>query len=128
MDYGYSASYSYSTSSDSPVGSFIWILVGVVMLVASWKIFEKAGVAGWKSLVPFYNMYLLVQIVGKPTWWFLLMFVPFANLVVYVLIQWNLARVFGKSDLFGLGLIFLPPVFMLMLGFGQDTYKGHKIA
>ena len=34
-----------------------------LMVIASWKIFEKAGEAGWKSIIPIYNVYILFKIV-----------------------------------------------------------------
>ncbi|MDO4526660.1 MAG: DUF5684 domain-containing protein [Candidatus Saccharibacteria bacterium] len=47
-------------------------VVTIIMIIAWWKIFKKAGLAGWKSLIPFYNMYCLYRISGLSGWWFLL--------------------------------------------------------
>ena len=45
----------------------------VLMVIASWKIFEKAGEKPWKSLIPVYNVYILYKIVGMKNWfWYIL--------------------------------------------------------
>ncbi len=51
---------------------FVWLAVFIVAVVAMWKIFEKAGVEGWKAIIPVYNGWVLAEIAGKPGWWRLL--------------------------------------------------------
>lgn len=43
---------------------FALLLLGaiIVAFISWWKIFEKAGEAGWKSLVPFYNAFIDAKI------------------------------------------------------------------
>ena len=48
------------------------IIALVVAIVAYWKIFTKAGEAGWKSLIPIYNSVVLFKIVGLNPWLLLL--------------------------------------------------------
>lgn len=104
---------------------FVWLAVAVIAIIAMWKIFTKAGQAGWKSIIPFYNMYVLLQIVGRPGWWLLLFFVPIANIVVSVIVALDLAKSFGRSELFGIvGLFLFSLIGYLMLAFGKDTYRG----
>ena len=70
-----------------PVGLIIFMLAFVVLIFASmWKIFEKAGEAGWQALIPIYNCYVLIKITGKPGWWLLLWLIPIVN---YVFIIWT---------------------------------------
>jgi hypothetical protein len=106
-------------------GGTIGFLIFIMMVVAWWKVFTKAGEAGWKSLIPFYNLYVLCRIAGKSFWWFLLMFVPVVNLFVAFVIAISIAHKFGKSFLFGLGLLFLPVLFYPILGFGSSTYRAY---
>lgn len=104
---------------------FVWLLVGLLLLVAYWKIFTKAGQAGWKCLIPIYNFYILLKIVGRPGWWLLLMFIPFVNFVIAIIISLDLAKSFGKSVAFAIfGLIIFSVIGYLMLGFGDAEYKG----
>ncbi len=58
------------------------LALGILVLIANWRIYEKAGQPGWAVLIPFYNFYVLLKIVGKPGWWLIWIFVPIANIVV----------------------------------------------
>ena len=105
----------------------VWLALVVIMIAAEWKIFTKAGEAGWKSLVPFYNVYTLFRIAGRNGWWFLGFAVPFLNIVVAVILALDLAKHFGKSTLFAIfGLIFFPYIGILILGFSDTKYVGVK--
>ncbi len=102
---------------------FVFVLViAVVMLISMWKIYSKAGQPGWAILVPIYNMIVLLNIVRKPVWWILLMLIPFVSFIIVILIYLELAKVYGKSTGFGLGIIFLPIIFLPMLAFGDAQY------
>lgn len=95
----------------------------VLMIAANWKVYGKAGKPGWGAIVPIYNVVLLLEIVNRPSWWILLLFVPVANFVVTIMLLVDLAKSFGKSVSFALGLIFLPFIFFPMLGFGSAEYQ-----
>lgn len=104
---------------------FILIYLAFVLLiiVGMWKMFTKAGKPGWASIVPIYNIFVLIEITGKPLWWIVLLFVPFVNFVVAILINLALAERFGKGGGFAVGLILLPVIFVPILGFGSATYQ-----
>lgn len=55
---------------------------------------------------------------------FLLFLVPFVNVLMIFLIIFQMAKVFGKGFLFGLGLLFLPVIFFPVLAFGDSRYIG----
>lgn len=116
------------SSGGGGVGAIIFLLVylGVIALtIASmWKVFAKAGKPGWAAIVPIYNIITLLEIAGKPTWWFVLFLIPIANFICAILVMMSLAQNFGKSSGFGLGLAFLGPVFFPMLAFGDAKYQG----
>lgn len=95
-----------------------------VVIAGMWKIFVKAGQPGWAAIVPIYNYYVLTQIVGRPILWFILMFVPCANIVALFLITQDLAKSFNKSSGYGIGLFLLSPIFLPMLGFSDAQYSG----
>src|SRR3989344_2061871 len=94
----------------------------VVMIVASWKIFVKANQPGWAAIVPIYNVVVMLRIVKKPTWWVILTFIPFVNIIIGFIITYELAKIFGKRLGFTIGLILLPIIFIPILGFGKATY------
>ena len=101
---------------------FIQLAIIIVMLVACWKVFTKAGQPGWAAIIPIYNLYVLITIVGKPWWWLLLFFIPIVNLVMGIIVTVELAKRFGQGVGFAVGLILLPFVFYPILGFGSATY------
>lgn len=101
--------------------AFLLILV-VFAIVVQWKIYTKAGKPGWACLVPIYNIVVLLDIIKKPTWWIILMLIPFVNFIMIIVIMLELAKAFGKSSAFGVGLIFFGIIFMAILAFGDAKY------
>ena len=102
----------------------LYLAIGVLMIIAQWRIYEKAGQPGWAVLIPFYNFYVLLKIVGKPGWWLLWLFVPIANFIVTIWVTNLLSKSFGKDVGFTLGLLFLGFIFYPILGFGNAEYRG----
>jgi len=99
-------------------------LAFLLVLVASfWKVFTKAGEAGWKSLVPIYNFIVLLKISGTPIWWIVLFFIPVINIGASIFLGINLAKSFGKGALYGFGLCFLSFIFYPHLAFSKATYQ-----
>jgi len=105
---------------------FFVLYVGfiVFMLACIWKVYTKAGKPGWSAFVPIYNIVVLLEIVGKPTWWIILMLIPIVNIFVGISVQHRLSLSFGKDAGFTVGLIFLPFIFFPILAFSDATYKG----
>lgn len=119
----------FATADSSGGGTaavLLLVLFTVVVLVIAgwWKMFEKAGEAGWKAIIPIWNTIVVLRIAGRPVWWFLLLLIPFVNFVVLIFVMNDLAKSFGKSSLFTVGLVLLSPVFMIILGFGDARYLG----
>jgi hypothetical protein len=106
----------------SPFGQIILLML-VLTLATFWKVFVKAGEEGWKGIIPVYNLFILMRISGKPLWWGVLLFVPVVGIFISVLYNLSLAERFGKSQLFGIGLLFLPAIFFGMLAFGDAEYQ-----
>jgi hypothetical protein len=98
------------------------IAILVLAIAVGWKIFAKAGKPGWASIIPIYNIIVMLQIVGKPLWWIILLFIPFVNLVIAIIVAIELAKVFGKGGGFAAGLILLPFIFYPILAFGEARY------
>ena len=126
-------------------------MIGIVLLVAviiqivsHWFIFQKAGEAGWKSLIPIYNNYIVTKIAWKPIYFWITLCLSFissllassdsnivavmaglisiALVILSVMQNINLARKFGQDDAFAIGLIFLPIIFLPILAFGNAQY------
>lgn len=103
-------------------------LLFVLLTIASmWMVFKKAGRSGVASIVPIYNMYVLLQISGKPGWWLILLIVPGVGFVFHLLAMLSLAQRFERGILYGLGLVLLPMFFFPMLGFGDAQYRYEEV-
>ncbi|MDQ3279750.1 MAG: DUF5684 domain-containing protein [Bacteroidota bacterium] len=98
--------------------------ISLLAVIAQWRIFQKAGKPGWASLVPLYNMYVHLKVVGKPGWWLLLLAVPLVNIYIAIKSVHLLSKSFGKDVGFTLGLLFLPMLFFPILAFGGARYEG----
>ena len=120
------ADYSYSSEgkAPSPVSTIVGLLIALLLIVAMWKVFTKAGQPGWASIIPIYNLYVWCKIVGRPWWWILLMLIPLVNFIILIILFIDLAKSFGKGIGFAIGLILLSIIFFPILGFGSATYQG----
>lgn len=142
------ATYTYTTTTTSTdegalaavlglfTGIFLLVIIPLVIfyIVCLWKTFEKAGVEGWKAIIPFYNAWVLAEIAGKPGWWGIVgvagvipvigWIASIAALVLYVIIAIELSKKFGKDSIFSLLLIFLPVIGFAILAFGSAKYNG----
>lgn len=95
----------------------------VVLVIASfWVVFTKASQPGWAAIVPIYNVIVLLKIANKPWWWVLLWLIPLVNLVIGILVSIAVAKNFGKTTVFGLGLAFLPFICYPILAWGDAQY------
>lgn len=143
----------------------ITLVYYVLMVIADWKIFVKAGEKGWKALIPIYNTYIMFKIVDMQNWFWGLLAVSIIGSIILSLNGYDLtavtaeqiearnvamnnpvnlitalvmavvsiwatilyairtAKVFGKSGLFAVGLLFLTPIFWFILAFGKAKYN-----
>ena len=109
------------------VMSIIYLAIFAVAMVSMWKIFEKAGKPGWAALVPFYNIYVMLEIVGRPGWWLVLLLIPCVNIIVFVIISMDMAVSFGKSKGWGfVMLVILGLIGYIILAFSDAKYEGPK--
>lgn len=86
--------------------------------------YVKAGKPGWAAIIPFYNIYVLLQIVGKPGWWLILYLVPFVNIYITIVVAIRLAKTFGKSTTFGVVALWLFAfIGYIILAFDKSKYQ-----
>lgn len=121
---------------------FLFVLaIGIIGSLGQWKVFKKAGNNGWAAFIPIYNSYVACQVAGVNTMWVWISLVapivtaiitPLAfistivSLYFNVILSISMARSFGKSDGYAVGLILLGPIFYLILGFGDSKYLGPR--
>ncbi|HEX2944832.1 MAG TPA: DUF5684 domain-containing protein [Clostridia bacterium] len=104
---------SYADSVVGGILALVWIvyLAILVLEIASyWILFVKAGKPGWGSLIPFYNTYLILKIGGRPGWWLLLLFIPFVDIVIGIMMIASFLKAYGKG---GAGSVLLAIFFSI---------------
>jgi len=75
-----------------------FLLVQIIHFLGTWKLYEAAGRKKWEAAVPVYNAIVLMKIIGRPTWWTLLLFIPIINLIMFPVIWVETLRSFGKRS------------------------------
>jgi hypothetical protein len=102
----------------------IYLAILVAVLVGMFKTFQKMGYEdAWWALVPILNILFALKVIGKPTWWVVLAFIPVVNLVmlyVFWLLSVKVATAYGKDTPFAVGLLLLGFIFYPILGFGDN--------
>jgi hypothetical protein len=125
-DLSSAASSALFASSGAVAGVSIGIVVYIALLVfelaALWLVFTKAERPGWAAIIPFYNYYTILKVVGRPGWWLIIFFIPIINFVLWIIVSIDMAKSFAKGTAFAVGLIFLPFIFIPILGFGPARY------
>jgi hypothetical protein len=106
------------------IGVLVFILaLQIFMIICMWKIYAKAGEPGWACIVPIYNIIVLLKIVNKPAWWFILLIIPIVGLIIAIIVLHRLSLSFGQGAGYTIGLLLVPIIFLPMLAFGSATYK-----
>jgi hypothetical protein len=100
----------------------LYIVLIVVIFAAYWKIFVKAGQAGWKAIIPIYSTVIMCRIVGLSGWYTLLLLVPLVNIVFAIYLAYRLALSFGRG--IGTTVLLILGIGYLILGFGSAKYQG----
>ena len=105
-----------------------FIIISIIMVIAHWKIYEKAGKPGWAAIIPIYNIIVLLEIVGKPIWWIFLILFPCTSFIFAIWTVNLLSKSFGQSEGFTVGLLLLGFIFYPILAFGNYQYLGPAAA
>ena len=102
----------------------IYLAVLLITIIGGWKMYAKAGQPGWASIIPIFNVFILLKIAGRPWWWLILLFIPIVNFIVIIIVWNDVSKSFGRGVGTTVGLFFLPMIFIPILGFGSAEYQG----
>ena len=75
-----------------------FFLIQAVHFLGTWRLYKAAGFNFWQALIPVYNAYVLMQIIRRPKWWVLLLFIPTINLIIFAVIWVETLRSFGWNS------------------------------
>lgn len=111
------------------LGAYFVFVIGAYLVygLCIGKVLQKAGKPLWAGFVPIYNFMLLLEIVGRPAWWVILLFIPFVNAIVGIIASIDLAKSFGKDTVFGVLLVIVSIIMWPILAFGDATYQGPSV-
>lgn len=101
---------------------FIYFIISFFILFCLGNIFNKADESGWKVFIPVYNIIVLLKIIGKPSWWAILLVIPVINIIISIWVTNLISVKFGKNKGFTFGLIILPIIFYPILAYGDSQY------
>lgn len=132
MDYSFTVNQPTSVDPGQVAAALVslgalWLItmaICVFMIVCWYKIFRKMGFKGWYALCPVLDSYTICKGVWGDGFVFLLQWIPFYGIYVAIKTVIGLGRSFGKGVGFGLGLLFLSPIFLGILAFGKSEYIG----
>jgi hypothetical protein len=125
----------FTTVMDTPeyaAANTVWIILGlawyILLVVALWKVFTKAGYPGWLAIIPIVNTFVLVKIAGYSAWMGLLYLIPIVNIVFHIIVSLRIGKGFGQSTVFSIFLLWLfSAIGFLILGFGSATYDKSRV-
>src|ERR1700744_944693 len=98
------------------------ILFIILPYIGLYKLFEKAGQAGWQGVIPIYNVYMMIKLSGKPIWWIILVLIPIVNILFLMGMMIDFLKSFGKFSLKeqAAGII-LPFIYLPKWGYDKET-------
>ena len=120
---GVSAADVLRTAASLMVLVLLWWPFAVAATIGAWLVFAKAGRPGWACLVPGYNGAEFLRVAKLPAWLWVFLLVPVVNIALFAFACVRVARAFRKGPRFAAGLVFLPPVYMAILGMGGARYR-----
>jgi hypothetical protein len=94
----------------------------LVMIIAVWKVFTKAGKPGWAIFIPIYSNIVMLEIIGQPWTRLLWYLIPFYGLYLAIVDLNALSKSFGKG--IGMTILMIFGIGWLILGFGSAQYQG----
>jgi hypothetical protein len=115
------------TSLYSTSGIF-GLIIYIITVIALWKVFTKAGYAGWLAIIPIVNLFVLVKIAGFSAWMGLLYLIPIVNLIFHIIVSLRVGKGFGQGAVFSIFLLWIFSfIGYLILGFGSATYEKARV-
>ena len=130
------------------IAGIVSFILGILAIIALWKIFKKAGEKWWKAIIPIYNTYIMFKIVGMKKWFWWMLLVPFCAWIiawfsweesiatylsiasslfagiVSIVASFKLPRKFGWGVFTSILYVLFTPICILILGFGKSQYQG----
>ena len=101
----------------------LFVGVGLITVIAWWKLFSKAGFSGIFAIIPIVNWAVASKIVFDSYWYTLFFFVPVINLFYAAVLTYRMMKCFECSTVISILAVFFP-FFLLLPAFGDSAYRG----
>lgn len=104
----------------------IALVIGIIYVIAMWKLFEKANQPGWAAIISIYNVIVMLEIAGKPWWWIFLLIIPLVSIIFYFMLIAGFNKAYGKEGIGGiLAGVFFFFIYYPIIAFSSSTeYQG----
>lgn len=116
----------------------VLVLIQVIILllpsIGAAKLFEKAGVPGWKAYIPFYNTWIMMDLARRPKHWVFWQVIPVVGWFISLGIFVEFVKLFGKFRLWEHAMAsLLPLIYFPMIAYdpkvkyiGAAEVKKHR--
>jgi RNA polymerase subunit RPABC4/transcription elongation factor Spt4 len=103
-----------------------WLIMYVYLAICLQKLAKRTGTTpAWLAWIPIISAFLMLKIAQKPMWWFILFFIPVANIIAGVIIWMKIAERVGKENWIGI-LILAPVIGIAIPGYLAFSGNGQK--
>ena len=109
----------------------VMLAIAILYIIGFWRLFTKAGVPGWYSLIPILNTWWMFKIAGYKGWLVFVGMIPIlgqlAALIVTMLSFYSINLRFGKTSIgWTIFAMLLSPIWVLVLGFGANQFDARR--
>ena len=77
---------------------YFFLIYNGLIFAGSQKLFRLAGVPGWHAIIPFYNIIKHLDIIQRPRWWIILVFIPVINLLMIPVVWVEFIKRFNHNS------------------------------
>ena len=105
-----------------------FLVIQILHFLGTWKLYVRAGRKAWEAAIPIYNGVVLMQIINRPKWWIILLFIPVVNLLMFPIIWIETIRTFGYyKKLDSLLVILTLGLYIVYINYATDaTYNAER--
>ena len=116
--------YSYDITNDgNKLMFFSAFIILLIIIVSMWGIEEKIRNSGWIVLIPYYNIGCLSKDILGSLWYLLLLLFPYGVIIFFIILLYNIGKVFNKKNYYCLLTVFFPTVMCPLIAFDDSKYN-----
>jgi signal peptidase I len=78
--------------------TLFFLIFNIIIFFGSQRLFKIAGINRWYSIIPFLNIIKHLEIIKRPKWWIILVFIPIINLLMIPVIWVEFIKRFNHNS------------------------------